>query len=607
MTRRRVLAAVLVSCLSAFGEKVELAWTAASGEVERETVDLVVTDEVFTLTIPKERIRARQARHLRVTPEFARARKGETGYWYSPYGYYGEWDRSDGRFEAEGERMNMPMYGWSTPRGSYLAVIESLRLYPYMSVTAKAGDYAVACELGAELCARPYEDFRIVFRRFPADATYADLAHAYRNVQLERRVVRPLAERVRDNPVLKQAVEAPEIRIRQAWKPVPSPVAHQCPENEPDVRAVVTFDRVRDIVRELQRQGVDNAELCLVGWNVGGHDGRWPECFPAEPKLGGTRGLQEAIRCAREAGYLIVPHGNFRDSYTVARDWDAEFLVKDEKGTVAPDREGKYRWGGGVPYVICPQRAYERHVLRDMPRLASLGFRGLGYFDVVTILLAPECRDPRHPLSFADSARYWGLSAGLAQRTFGGFASEGAVDHFIGSLDSVLYASFDSDEGIRARHDEGRGLAKRHVPIFQLVYSGIVVQNPFTHTVNFTAQPRASQLKLLEYGGRPTFYFYSKFVSNGTDWMGKHDLRCGTDEELRWSVGKIKEGYDLYRRIRHLQYMRMERHEKLSDGVFRTDWSDGTFVIVNYTDHDFRHANLTAGSRDFIFGSNPPR
>ena len=42
----------------------------------------------------------------------------------------------------------------------------------------------------------------------------------------------------RANKVLEQAIMAPEIRIRNAWKPVPSPVLHQAPENEPKVAAL---------------------------------------------------------------------------------------------------------------------------------------------------------------------------------------------------------------------------------------------------------------------------------------------------------------------------------------------------------------------------------
>lgn len=71
-----------------------------------------------------------------MTPDFARARKGEAGYWFSSYGRYGEFDRDAGVYATDGIRMPLPMFGWSTPRGAYLAVITSLAHYPGLRVAA---------------------------------------------------------------------------------------------------------------------------------------------------------------------------------------------------------------------------------------------------------------------------------------------------------------------------------------------------------------------------------------------------------------------------------------------------------------------------------------
>jgi hypothetical protein len=123
-------------------------------------------------------------------------------------------------------------------------------------------------------------------------------------------MAKTLKERGATNAVLKDAIDSVEIRIRQAWKPVPPAIFEQVPEIEPPVSPYVTFDRVVDIARALKKSGVDKAELCLVGWNIGGHDGRWPQSFPAEPVLGGDAKLKECVKAVRDMGYLIVPHGN---------------------------------------------------------------------------------------------------------------------------------------------------------------------------------------------------------------------------------------------------------------------------------------------------------
>lgn len=579
------LVAGLALCATAgraSAETAELVWLNADGSAATNRVALADAGDRWTLRLPADEIRAKGATGLRVTPDFARAAKGEAGYWFSSYGRYGEFDRAAGVYATDGIRMPMPMFGWDTPRGAYLAVVTSLANYPGLRVEAADGRYAISCTLDADLCRAPHEDLAISYYRFPAGTGYATLAKRYRQYQLDRKAVTPLSERVKANPVLKQAVEAPEIRIRQAWKPVPSPAPFQQPENEPPLAVRVTFDRVKDIVRELKRQCVTNAELCLVGWNVGGHDGRWPQSFPSEPLLGGDAKLKEAVAEARAAGYLIVPHGNFLDGYRIADNWDVEWTVKNADGT--PKEVPGMDWGGGRPYRICPQRAYERFATKDMDRMAALGFRGLGYFDVVSILPAPRCDDPRHALTFREGARYWGLCAEESKRAFGGFASEGCMDHFAASLDSVLYASFDDPQKVAAEWRAGKGLVKRLVPIFQIAYNGIIVSNPFSSTVNFTVQPPFWRLKLLEYGGRPNFYFYSKFLSNGNDWMGKGDLGCATDAELRQAVAAIKEGADLYARLVRLQYLFIDDHRELAEGVYATRWSDGTELVVNYAD-----------------------
>ena len=582
-------AAALLSGATAAAE-MELAWTMPDGSVKTERRPLADADGAVRFVLPRAEIAARGAVRLALTPDFATARKGEDGFWVVPTGELGRFREDEGRFVCAIPTMSL--YGMKTPRRTFAAIVTGLRNGFKVEVEAKAAVYRMSCVLDGALCVQPHEDFSVEFHTLEGeDSNYGGMARAYRRHQLARGAVRPLSVRAAENPVLKYAVEAPEIRIRQAWKPVPSPVPEQVPENEPQLKTVVTFARVADIVHELKRQGVGKAELCLVGWNLGGHDGRWPQAFPVEPALGGEDGLRACIREARDAGYLIVPHGNFRDAYRIAENWDIEYLIKDAQGE--PVQSHPVFWGGGRQFQICPRRAWEFWSTREMPRMAALGFKGLGYFDVVTILPAPVCDDPRHPLNADESAAWWGKSAREARKFFGGFASEGSIDHFAGELDSVLYASFGDPRAAR------KGLVDRIVPIWQMAYNGIIVNNPFTTTVNATVQDRHSLLKLMEFGGRPNFYFYSRFVNDGTDWMGDSDLRCATNEELAKSVAAIRAGWNIYSRVSRLQFLFIDRHEELAQDVFLTGWSDGTTLVTNYGAAPFAHAGRTVPPADW--------
>lgn len=569
--------ALAVCCIAsvAIASEMEIRWHLRDGATEIEHREMEERDGVSVFALARSEIIARKASSVELTPDFAKAKKGDRGFWAVSSGETGTFRCDDGRVDCNRWQL-MSFYGMQTPERTFVAIVRKLKYYFTTRVVAEKGVYRMSCVLENELASHPYEDLEIEFRRLDGgDATIGGIARAYRNYQLARGAVKPLSERVKGNPVLKYVMEAPEVRIRQAWKPVPSPVPYQTPENEPPVMSVVTFDRVTDIAREFKRQRVDKAEFCLVGWQVGGHDGRWPQVFPVEAKLGGEERLRECIREVRDLGYLIVPHGNYLDAYVIAESWDEEWLAKGLSGS--PEGTSGC-WGGGQSHRICARRAYERFMSREMRRMAALGFRGLGYFDVASIVPADLCTDPRHPLSRAESARWWGRSAALSRQCFGGFASEGTFDHFADSLDYGLYVSFNDPQAYP------KGLVDRMAPLSQLVYNGIFASNPFTGTVNFTAQNRYCQLKLIEFGGRPAFYYYSKFVSNGKDWMGENDLHCGTDDELRKSVAVVKQGWDVYAQLSHLQFIFMDDHSEVSPGVWKTSYADGESVIVNYSD-----------------------
>ena len=568
-----LLGLVLGLRLDALAAELELRWTFADGRNEVETRALPEKDGVSRFVLTRDEIAARGAVSIEMTPDFARAQKGDSGFWAVSSGEVGTFRCDDGRLDCNRWQL-MSFYGMQTPERTFIAIVRRLKYYFTTRVVAEKGAYRMSCVLEKELASHPYEDFEIEFRTLRGrEASLGGIARAYRQDQLERGAVKPLRERVKDNPVLKAAIEAPEVRIRQAWKPVPSPIPDQTPETEPAVKPVVSFDRVTDIAREFRRQGVEKAEFCLVGWQIGGHDGRWPQVFPVEPSLGGEDRLRACIRAVKDMGYLIVPHGNYLDAYRIAESWDEEWLVKGLSG----EPEGTSgNWGGGRSHRICAKRTYERFMSREMPRMKALGFKGLGYFDVASIVPADLCTDPRHPLSRAEAAQWWGRSAELSKRCFGGFASEGTFDHFAGSLDYGLYASFNDPQKYP------KGLVDRMAPLTALVYNGIFASNPFTRTVNFTAPDRFCQLKLIEFGGRPCFYYYSKFVSNGKDWMGDSDLHCGTDEELRASVARVKAGWEVYRQLNHLQFVYMDDHAEIAPGVWRTSYENGEKVLVNY-------------------------
>ena len=562
------------------------------GRTARETAEFAEKDGVVRFVWPKAKLPS-TVKSLKVTPDFASARKGEAGCWVYPNNQMGTFRLDNGRIR-ESWGMFMPMFGLETPRCVYCAIATGMPHALAVETVAKDGVYRQSAEFRLEEDPA-YEDVVLEYRFLSgADADWCGIARCYRRYQLGRGAVKPIAERAKANPLLDYAVRNPEVRIRQAWKPAPSPVMEQVTRNEPPVKPVVTFDRFREIVDESAKQGVKGAEFCLVGWNVGGHDGRYPQIFPVEPALGGEEKMKAAIAYAQAKGYQVVGHSSFRDCYMIADTWDSEYVVeKNPDGTL---RRGKTSWSGGRLYTMCPQRAYERFCPKQCAEMATLGFKGLFYVDVTSSRPLFPCKDRRHPLNNGERAVWEANILNELRSTFGGAASEGAYDFCAGSLDSALTVQW-----AKPFDPQKNPMVDAFVPVWQIVYHGIILSTPFRTMINCPANPdRRYALKLAEFGGRPTFYWHSWFVTGKPPSMGTWDLEATTDEKLRQSVAWMKEGYDEYLRRNDLQYEFMDRHEQIAEGVWKTTYSNGVKMICNYNSSTITVDGETVPPVDYV-------
>ncbi len=582
------------SCLAESDElanAVVCQWTYMDGKTGQTTASVRQEGDFFQLRIPAEQVGA-NVKFVDIGSPMANAQAGDEGFYVFSQGQLITFrDQADALFSPY--TVYMPMFGVKTPQaGCFLAIVKGMPYDYKPRVQLKDKTYSLNLRFSFE-GTRPYED--IVVDLYPLsgpDATYSGVARRYRKYQLDRGEVRPLSERIKGNSALEYAVNSVEVRVRQGWKPVPSPVEEQTPETEPPMKVVIDFDRCGQIIDEFKRQGVDKAEFCLVGWNIGGHDGRYPQIFPVDQRLGGESKLRALIQKAQAEGYQIVCHTNSTDGYAIADTWNADLCLVNRDGSI---NHPKTTWGGGRMYNLCPKQVYERYTTKDLPEVAKLGFRGVHYIDVISTVAARECCDPNHPLTKTQCVEYWKKILAEGQKNFGAVGSEGAFDHVIANLDYCLYATFN-----KICDETTMKLVERTVPIYQLVYNGIVLQNPATETVNYTLKSPNAQLKMVEFNGRPIFYYYSRFKTDGKNWMGDVDLACGTEEELKESVKAVKKGFDQYESLRRLQLLFMEDHQKIADNVFKTTFSDGTELICNYRDEAFEYNGQSVPAKGWI-------
>ncbi|MBQ9801796.1 MAG: hypothetical protein IJW51_01830 [Clostridia bacterium] len=528
-----------------------------------------------TYTLPRELFSG--AATLTVFCDAFDAMAGEQGYYLlpssrsidgAPLTYFKE--RCD--CELAVQEVNLSHFAVAKSEAVYLVMVK--RVYKYRCV-GECRDNRYRMMLSFDFSEQPAAD-DIVLELFSlsADTDYNGVAKFVRELRLSRGEVRTLREKCAAREALDYARRHPLIRIRMGWKPMPCEVLHQTPENEPPMHVACTFARVRELADELKRQGVEGANICLVGWNQKGHDGRWPQMFPVEEGLGGEEELRKTIAYVQSLGYMITCHTNSNDCYEIADIFDFNKLARLRDGTLMG---GKVAWSGGTCYHPCPQYQWE-NAEALLPQVAALGFHGIHYIDVLSIIMPTACFDEKHPCSMKEAMDYTVKILELAAEQFGGIASEGCMDFTLGVLDYGLYHSF-------GKVPEN-AFFDMMVPLWQLIYHGITLYNHNSKTVNYPIKSEVEHADAQLFDCLPTFYIYSKFVNTaGKNWMGETDLVCDDEKTMQQSVAAIKQAVDAYDPDR--QFLFMRSYEEPRAGVRVITYEDDSKVVANGTDEGF--------------------
>lgn len=540
-----------------------------------------VLGSTYFLTFEKNTLEG--VKQLHVLPSLGKANAGDEGFFIVPRHPHMKGDLLV-QFEQHEDTVYqyykngtvlsavMSCYGIRTPELSALVRIERNYLY-WFSIAVKDNIYSIETVFDFDDENPVYDDIRIEIIPMAFDVTLGDFAATERKLRLERGEIIPLAEKKQLDAV-DYATKYPLIRIRMGWKQYPSPIKHQTQENEPEMHTVVTFARIRDIANSLKTHGVEGAELQLVGWNKSGHDGRYPQLMPPEEKLGGMQELKKTITYVKSLGYRISLHTNTVDSVELADlfTWE-DILVKCDGSFCI---SGVY--AGGESYYVCPEKQL-KNAHRDFPEVAALGLNGLHYTDVTSITVPKPCFSDVHPCNRAHGIRLIQEQIKYTRELFGGFSSEGCMDYTLKHLDYGLYTTFGD-----AFFKEQLPVSFTYIPFFELTYHGVILYNPMSSTINYPLKHPKDQLVFWMRGGRPSFYFHSRYCYGTTNWMGEDDLIAADNESIDCAASLIAESAREYMQVAQLQTVYMKDYLIHNNGIEEAVYCNGTRIIGNFSD-----------------------
>jgi len=199
---------VAFSTIVAFAaDKVEIRITNQKGQTNVKTVELKdVGKGVERLEIPIRDIPI-DTKHIDVVHQYAKAKKGDEGYWVFPNGMIGSFRLDNAKYSRRHQPLHV--HGVKTKSKTIAAIATGLKFEYSLNVVVKNGNYEIFPRYEiAKMGFAPYEDIIIDYYTLTGnDANYSGIGRTYRNYQLQRGEVKPIKERMKAYPHLKYAYQ----------------------------------------------------------------------------------------------------------------------------------------------------------------------------------------------------------------------------------------------------------------------------------------------------------------------------------------------------------------------------------------------------------------
>ena len=473
-------------------------------------------------------------------------------------------------YQPEWEKFGLVnAYGLSAPTGSILAILHGgeFRAQVETSFDPAKGTARQVGVIGIRDdpadCVE-HETKEALFRFLPQAKDYAGMAVAYGAYYRTERGLRPLVERMADNPALAQVMTSLRFNIFMGMK---RPFRT---DGSGDYFSSTTFAEAAEIVDAARAAGIDRAWVCLVGWIKDGHDGAYPSHFPVNAQAGGEAALKDLLAKIRGYGWPVTPHDNIHSLYNASADFDAAAASYTRAGEIQPMGV----WAGGMTNLACPQVWLARYG-GDFERIAALGFGGVYYIDALGTAMF-RCHHPLHPADERAFALGQMKVLGWARAKFGASATEVPTAYALKYIDyggngasgRRLWFSGLLDEKNESLGDTWR-LHPRAVPFQSVAMHGLVAyQGNWIH--DFRRQP----------GGTVGLY-----VDGGVPAMEVCAHPGAIGDDYRESLKTVAEPYRVYYRlVPDLATGVATDFEEYAPDAVHWTYDNGLEVFVNATE-----------------------
>ncbi|WP_337102684.1 DUF5696 domain-containing protein [Paenibacillus sp. YIM B09110] len=358
------------------------------------------------------------------------------------------------------------------------------------------------------------------------------------------------------------------------------------------LESLTTFKQTQQMIGEMKGLGIANIKLRYAGWFNGGLDHQVPDDVSVDRAIGGAKGLRSLAAFAEEEGVDLYPDMAVLTAHT---------------GKGFNEKEEASRSLGGVPssfypldlalnrrdrtkspsYVVSPGLVdnYVKAVLKDMK---SLNTGGISLRDMADQLNSDFRKNKQIDRTESEGISTQALND-IREANLN-IMAEGGNAYALPYLSDITNAPL-SNSNYKLEDEE--------IPFFQMVIRGNIDYTGSPYNLTSYTNVRQYILKCLEYGSGVYF-----------EWIHEPNYKVkDTDFSNLYAVNYeqwLEQAADIYDEVngvlKKVQNERITEHEKLGEGLFKTVYENGTYVIVNYKDSSATVNGMTIEAEGYVTG-----
>lgn len=495
-------------------------------------------------------------------------------------------------------KANMPIFGVSNNSSSFICTLEKGSSYAQIEadVSGRVNNYNSVCadydlyhsEL-MDISAKSDTTVRMFQNKLPNEMIsqkytfldtndYVSMATAYRNYLMAK------------YPELKKKTDS-DVPVAVELVGAVDKTKHflGIPRKEPE--ALTSYNDAVNIVKSLKKDGISDLSVKYNGWFNGGVRHSVPNKIKLISDLGSKKDFKNMVSYMKDNGVKLYLDSTFQfvyrnqklDNFIAIR--DAAKFVNRKLVELYPYHWVWYGQNKDMPkYYLVKPKYYLKNLDSYANRIAGYGVKNIAFGDIGNDLGADY--DEKKGTS-----REKALD--LQQNEMSKLSKKGysmMID--AGNMYAVPYSNMITNLNLGSQQ---YNIIDEDVPFFEIALHSLVSYTG--EPINLAEDYEKNLLKTVETGAGLSFTFMKadSFALQNSNYTKYYSTQYS-----EWA----KTTSDLYARVKkdfsHIYNQYITNHQKIAEGVYMTEYEDGTKVIVNYNDSAYNHNGTEIPAKDYI-------